>query len=43
MCYSGLNTGMERIKVLSNMRLKEIIYPQDFLDQKYSKQRTLIW
>ncbi|GLV39622.1 Gcn2 [Carabus blaptoides fortunei] len=42
MCYSGLTTGMERINVLSNIRLKEILYPSEFLDQKYSKQRIVI-
>lgn len=42
MFYPSLNTGMERIKVLSGLRLKEIIFPQDFPDSKYMKQKTVI-
>lgn len=42
MFYPCLNTGMERIKILSGLRLKEIVFPHDFLDQKYEKQRIVI-
>lgn len=42
MCYGGLNSGMERIIVLLKIRRKEIEYPQEFLDEKYLKQRTII-
>nr|XP_039247644.1 eIF-2-alpha kinase GCN2-like [Styela clava] len=32
MCYAGLQTKMERVKVLGNMRLEEIKFPDDFDD-----------
>lgn len=42
MCYRSLSTGMERIKVLSGLRSKEIVFPQDFKRQGNEKKHTLI-
>ena len=30
MCYKPLPTGMERVQVLGQLRLKEINFPEDF-------------
>lgn len=30
MCYKPLQTGMERVKILGQLRQKEIIFPDDF-------------
>ena len=30
MCYKPLDTGMERVKILGNLRLPNIIIPEDF-------------
>lgn len=30
MCYRALTTGMERVQVLSNIRLPTIDFPEDF-------------
>ena len=30
MCYRPLSTGMERVKVLSNIRTESISFPEDF-------------
>lgn len=32
MCYKPLDTGMERVKVLMNLRSKEIIIPEELSD-----------
>lgn len=42
MCYRGLNTGMERIKILSGLRCKEINFPADFKKPENEKKVTLI-
>lgn len=43
MCYRALNTGMERIKILSGLRSKEIIFPSDFLVENEKKQKLIRW
>lgn len=30
MCYKPLPTGMERVKILGNLRLPEVRFPEDF-------------
>lgn len=42
MCYTPLNTQMERMKVLTGLRLQEIIFPPNFKEKGYHKQETLI-
>lgn len=42
MFYNELNTGMERMKILSGLRMKEIVFPADFLDPKYNKPQIVI-
>lgn len=42
MCYKPLVTAMERIKVLTGLRLKEILMPEDFTNRKNEKQQNLI-
>lgn len=42
MCYRALSTGMERIKILSGLRSKEIAFPQDFKKRENEKKETLI-
>lgn len=38
MCYKPLTTGMERIKVLLNLRSKEIILPSEIQQADMSRQ-----
>ncbi|XP_026672144.1 uncharacterized protein LOC108628228 [Ceratina calcarata] len=38
MCYKPLATGMERIKVLHNLRLKEIVLPPEIQQSDMSRQ-----
>lgn len=42
MCYKPLNTGMERVKVLLNLRSKEIILPDDMTDTEMPHQVHLL-
>lgn len=42
MCYKPLDTAMERIKILTKLRLKEILFPEDFISKKTEKQQYLI-
>lgn len=41
MCYS-FSTGMERDKVLKNLRLEKIVFPNDFKDPKFFVEKKLI-
>ncbi|KAK3093827.1 hypothetical protein FSP39_020697, partial [Pinctada imbricata] len=41
MCYKALPTGMERVKVLGNIRLKEVKFPEDF-DQLELENQTYV-
>lgn len=42
MCYRPLNTGMERMKVLTDLRQEECILPLDLVDNgKLSKTYLL--
>ncbi|XP_012255300.2 eIF-2-alpha kinase GCN2 [Athalia rosae] len=44
MCYKPLNTGMERVKLLLNLRSREIILPPEFTDTDTPHQvRLLKW
>ncbi|CAK9814660.1 eIF-2-alpha kinase GCN2 [Anthophora quadrimaculata] len=38
MCYKPLTTGMERIKVLLNLRLKETVFPSEMQQADMSRQ-----
>lgn len=42
MCYPPLNTGMERITILSGIRSKDIVFPVDFEKPENEKKETLI-
>lgn len=42
MCYRALNTGMERIKILSAIRSKDIVFPSDFKKPENEKKEILI-
>ncbi|XP_077285683.1 eukaryotic translation initiation factor 2 alpha kinase Gcn2 isoform X2 [Arctopsyche grandis] len=42
MSYMPLKTGMERVKVLGNLRSKDIVLPENFNTPEYSKQVFLI-
>lgn len=42
MSYRPLDTSMERIKILSKLRMKEITFPEDFIDKKNEKQLYLV-
>ncbi|KAF5298737.1 hypothetical protein FQR65_LT09606 [Abscondita terminalis] len=42
MCYVPLKTQMERMKVLTGLRMKDILFPSDFKYREYHKQETLI-
>lgn len=42
MCYLPLDTQMERMKVLTGLRTKDIAFPPDFNDNTYQKQKTVI-
>ncbi|KAG5896432.1 hypothetical protein JTB14_022511 [Gonioctena quinquepunctata] len=42
MCYKPLDTSMERIKILTKLRLKEIVFPEDFIEKQNEKQQLLI-
>ncbi|XP_049955903.1 eIF-2-alpha kinase GCN2 [Schistocerca serialis cubense] len=42
MCYHPLKTGMERVKVLVNLRSKDIILPSDFNEEKMPRQAYII-
>lgn len=38
MCYKPLPTGMERVKILGNLRLPEIKFPEDFNQYELQNQ-----
>ena len=40
MCYKPLPTGMERVQVLGQLRLKEINFPEDFDQIQLQNQVT---
>lgn len=42
MSHVPLKTGMERVKVLGNLRTKDIIFPDNFNEQEKSNQYFLI-
>ncbi|KAK4885013.1 hypothetical protein RN001_001284 [Aquatica leii] len=42
MCYIPLNTQMERMKILTGLRMKDILFPHDFKMKEYHKQEILI-
>ncbi|KAK5647909.1 hypothetical protein RI129_002801 [Pyrocoelia pectoralis] len=42
MCYLPLKTQMERMKILTGLRLKEVCFPSDFKGKEYHKQEILI-
>uniref|UniRef100_A0A6P7FHC6 non-specific serine/threonine protein kinase n=1 Tax=Diabrotica virgifera virgifera TaxID=50390 RepID=A0A6P7FHC6_DIAVI len=42
MCYKPLDTSMERIKILTKLRNKDIIFPPDFSEKNTGKQELLI-
>ncbi|XP_071450666.1 eIF-2-alpha kinase GCN2 isoform X2 [Hetaerina americana] len=42
MCYHPLVTGMERVKVLVNMRHKDIIFPADFNENEMPQQSSIL-
>ncbi|XP_043271459.1 eIF-2-alpha kinase GCN2 [Venturia canescens] len=42
MCYKPLNTGMERVKILLNLRCKEIILPDDMTETEMPHQVHLL-
>lgn len=42
MCYKPLSTSMERIKILSGLRTKEIMFPDDFRKSAYENQEVVI-
>ncbi|XP_056630081.1 eIF-2-alpha kinase GCN2 [Diorhabda sublineata] len=42
MCYRPLNTSMERIKILTKLRTKEIVFPPDFIEKNSEKKILLI-
>jgi translation initiation factor 2-alpha kinase 4 len=42
MCYHPLPTGMERVKVLINLRNSEIIFPFDFTEDGRPQQVHII-
>ncbi|VEN50554.1 unnamed protein product, partial [Callosobruchus maculatus] len=42
MCYKPLTTSMERIKILTKLRLPEIVLPEEFSNKKSERQVFLI-
>ncbi|KAF5288488.1 hypothetical protein FQA39_LY15417 [Lamprigera yunnana] len=42
MCYIPLKTQMERMQVLSGLRIKDVLLPSDFKTKEYHKQEILI-
>ncbi|XP_063231098.1 eIF-2-alpha kinase GCN2 isoform X2 [Bacillus rossius redtenbacheri] len=42
MCFAPLETGMERVKVLANLRHPDIILPSNFSDQRMQRQVHII-
>ncbi|GFO47300.1 eukaryotic translation initiation factor 2-alpha kinase 4 [Plakobranchus ocellatus] len=42
MCYKSLPTGMERVKIISNLRMPTIVLPEDF-DKHSNKEAILRW
>jgi len=42
MCYRPLATGMERVKVLVNLRNSTIILPPDFMEDGQTQQIYII-
>ncbi|XP_048732268.2 eIF-2-alpha kinase GCN2-like [Ostrea edulis] len=42
MCYKPLPTGMERVKILGNLRLPEIKFPEDFNQYELQNQTHII-
>lgn len=42
MCYKPLDTGMERVKVLLNLRSREIVLPPEFTDVDMPHQVHLL-
>ncbi|XP_069116071.1 eIF-2-alpha kinase GCN2-like [Argopecten irradians] len=42
MCYKPLPTGMERVKILSNLRLPEVKLPDDYDQSNFENQTNII-
>ncbi|KAK3700276.1 hypothetical protein RRG08_033554 [Elysia crispata] len=42
MCYKSLPTGMERVKIISNLRLPSVELPEDF-DKTSNKEQIIRW
>ncbi|XP_041355156.1 eIF-2-alpha kinase GCN2-like [Gigantopelta aegis] len=42
MCFKPLSTGMERVKILSNIRAESITFPDDFDEIKMSNQALIL-
>lgn len=42
MCYKPLHTTMERITILTSLRKKEIILPQDFVNKPNKRQEIIV-
>ncbi|XP_060076346.1 eIF-2-alpha kinase GCN2-like [Ylistrum balloti] len=42
MCYKPLPTGMERVKILSNLRLPEVKFPDDYDQVNFENQTNII-
>lgn len=42
MCYKPLETSMERIKILTKLRMKEIMFPEDFVTKEKTRKQFLI-
>lgn len=42
MCYRPLTTLMERDKIIGSIRRPEMVFPDDFQGEKYSKQVSRI-
>ncbi|XP_011860322.1 PREDICTED: eukaryotic translation initiation factor 2-alpha kinase 4 [Vollenhovia emeryi] len=43
MTYKPLTTGMERVKILLNLRSKEIVFPPDILEADMSQVHIIRW
>ncbi|XP_062510331.1 eIF-2-alpha kinase GCN2-like isoform X2 [Corticium candelabrum] len=43
MCHEPFNTAMERIRVISNLRKEDIVFPSAFEDAKYKESAVIRW
>ncbi|CAG9763995.1 unnamed protein product [Ceutorhynchus assimilis] len=43
MCYKPLETGMERIKILTKLRMKDITFPEEFCQKNERAQFLIRW